>query len=103
MDSLEVHIITDEFDSERAFIAGLLPEPFNVDACAHCADEVGSLSRFKPYVYVLDQDDVSWIVCLACALPVTDPGEEDIIDEEFDADELDDLDEDDYELLDFDK
>jgi hypothetical protein len=104
MDSLEVHIITDEFDSDRAFTAGLLDEPFSIDVCANCADDVGSLAKFKPYVYVLAEDDASWVVCIECALPVTDPGEDDINDEEFDEDELDDVDgDDDYELLDFDK
>jgi hypothetical protein len=91
MESLEVHIITDEFDADRAHIAGLLDEPFYTDVCAHCGEDVGSLDKFEPFVFVLGEDDLGYCICSYCATPVTNPGETDVPDE----------DDDEYEVLDF--
>lgn len=101
MESIELHIITNGVDAEQAFIAGLLDEPFYTDVCANCGDDVGAFAEFEPFVFVLGADDLGYSVCTYCALPITDPGEDD--DESIDALEAQGFELDTFELLDLDE
>lgn len=81
MRSIEVHLIQTASDVDTAITSGLL-EPAQVNGlrCAACGEEVGHVSGlstdmvvFEAFALLLDERDVPWFVCYACAEDVLDP------------------------------
>lgn len=75
MRSLEVHHFQTEQDLELALTSGLvLPEQLVATDCSDCNKKLGysGAGTFKPFVFVLDENDQDWIVCETCARPILD-------------------------------
>lgn len=75
MRSLEVHVFETEQDVDIAIQSGTaLPEQIAQTSCLECEGALGysSLDGFEPFVFVIDENDQDWVVCIECASPIVD-------------------------------
>jgi hypothetical protein len=73
MRNLELHTFETDTDIDEAIQSGLLePNSFRQTECLSCNAPVGFIDElgFIPFVYVIDDEDREWFICLECAEPV---------------------------------
>lgn len=70
MRHFEMHLIENSEDVRLADVVGLDVDPD--ETCEECLKPVGDSAskQFKPYLLILDENDVEWVVCVSCAAPV---------------------------------
>jgi hypothetical protein len=75
---IELHGIESMDDIRSATESGLLDEKTKVHTyeCADCDKQIGNVSgSLVPFVIAFE-DEEFWTVCMECAAPIVDPGDQ---------------------------
>jgi hypothetical protein len=75
--NFSIHVLESDEDAAQAKSDGVFNFLYEVPECTNCGMIIGLIPNgvFLPCAILVDQDSVSWPVCIDCAAPLIFPGD----------------------------